>query len=77
MNAKLDTETAQHLCGLVSRFFDHISEAAPEFGEGIDPRPGDFSRMCRDFTFDPSELSAAGEIDRAVVKMARAVLGLK
>ena len=76
MENKLNFETAQHLCGLVARFFDHIAECSPEFGEEINPEPGDFSQMCRDFTRDFPELGAAAEIDGAAVALARAVLGL-
>ena len=79
MKAKMSLETAQHLAGLVSRFFDNISEAAPDFFEDMDiiPFPGDFVEMCRDFTTKRNELAAAGEIDGAVVALARDILGLK
>ena len=74
MTYKIDLETAQHLCGLVSRFFDNLAESAPEFGEDLDPRAGDFLSLARDFTHNPGELELAGELDRRVVMMARAII---
>ena len=74
MNHKIDLETAQHLCGLVSRFFDQIAESSPEWGEVITPKYGDFRAMCRDFTFDPAELELAEQMDRRVVYAARTIM---
>jgi len=73
---KIDFQTAQHLCGLVSRFFDNIAESAPEHPDGIRPRGGDFLTMCRDFTFDPAELEGAEALDEKVIALAKAVLNL-
>ena len=75
MTYKIDLETAQHLCGIVSRFFDNIAECAPEFDEGIHPKAGDFLSLARDFTHDPGELELARVMDRRVVMMARAIMG--
>lgn len=70
-------ETAQHLCGLIARFFDDIAECSPEFGEDIYPTAADFKNMCRDFTHDPAELGAilvvadkVGELAGKVLEMA-------
>lgn len=76
MESKLDFATVQHLCGLVSRFFDHIAECSPEYGEDIYAGAGDFASMCRDFTFDLAELDAAGSIDKSVTALAREILAL-
>ena len=53
-----------------------IAECSPEYGEDIYAGAGDFSAMCRDFTFDPAELDAAGAIDKSVTALAREILAL-
>ena len=73
---KIDFEAAQHLCGIVSRYFDNIAESAPDFWDGVDVRAGDFKTFAKDFTFNPGELEAAAEIDAQVTGLARKILGL-
>lgn len=75
MNCKLTFNQAQHLCALVSRFFDAIAETSPEYGEEVYARPGDFAALVRDFTHEPEELTAAGEIDAELTALARKILG--
>ena len=71
---RIEFETAQHLCGLVARFFDNIAEASIEYGEEIQPTRGDFLTLCRDFTFDLGELEGAEEVAERVSNLAKAIL---
>ena len=71
---KIDLKTAQHFCGIVSRYFDHIAESAPEFGEDIDPRAGEFLSLARCFTNDPGEDELAEEMARRVARLARDII---
>ena len=68
----LEFDTAQHLAGLVSRFFANINESAFEYID--EPRPGDFRQMCRDFTYDDDELNAAAALDAQIIELARKIL---
>lgn len=68
----LEFATAQHLAGLVSRYFEQIAGTVFEFNE--EPRPGDFLSLCRDFTHDADELNAAAALDAQIIEIARKIL---
>ena len=71
---KLELDTAQYLAGIVSRYFDNLSGCAFEFEQ--EPRPGDFLSLCRDFTHDADELSAAAALDAQIIEIARKIIGI-
>ena len=71
---RIEFETALHLCGLVSRFFDNIAESYLEYGDDFDTSKGAFVDICKDFTFDPDERAAAEIIEGRVLSLARTIL---
>ena len=70
----MELETARHLCGIVSRFFDHIAEASLDWGEELHTDRKDFISLCRTFTFDDNERDGGEEIAQRVANLAKAIL---
>lgn len=70
---QLETQQAQHLAGLIGRYFDNLSECALEYDD--EPKAGDFVQMCRDFQPEPDEMQKAAEIDGQIIAIARDILG--
>lgn len=72
---KLEFERGQHLCGLIERFFEGMSEFSFDYDD--EPKEGDFVQMCRDFQPTPDELEKAKEIDGRIIALAREILGFE
>lgn len=72
--AKMSFENAQHLCGVIARFFDNIAECSPEYGEDFNTSEDFFMVLCRDFTFNQDERDGAKEVSGMVSSLAESVL---
>ena len=70
---QLETQTAQHLAGLVGGFFENLSDCSFEYN--VEIRPGDFLLFQRDEIINPEELEKAKEIDPIIIELARNILG--